>query len=260
MNYDCLWHTPPKQLLLPMDEAHVWRASLHQPEAVFQLLQKTLSADEVERAARFHFERDRRRYIIGRGILRAILAGYLNRPPGDIQFSYGPQNKPALAAASPKNNLSRKRTYLQFNLSHSHDQALYAFARRREVGVDLEQLRPLPDRDDIAGRFFSARENTIFQALPPLQREEGFFNCWTRKEAYIKALGDGLAHPLGDFDVTLRPGEPAVLLAVKRSPDEVSRWSMRALTPFPGYVAALVVEGHDWRLQCWDWGAPGGPP
>ncbi len=176
------------------------------------------------------------------------MACYLDLAPEDIQFSYAPQNKPALIDTRQNNNL-------QFNLSHSQNQALYAFACHREVGVDIEQIRAMSDAEGVARRFFSAREYAVFQALPPQQRDEGFFNCWTRKEAYIKALGDGLSHPLGTFDVSLWPGEPAALLAVRGDPGEVSRWSMRALTPVPGYVAALVVEAHDWTLKCWHWEA-----
>lgn len=244
----CLWSSPPLHLALTTDEVHVWRASLDQPESVLRRLRTTLSADEAARAARFHFERDRRRFTVARGVLRAILARYLDLAPEDIQFSYGPQNKPALADTRQNNNL-------QFNLSHSQNQALYAFARHREIGVDIEQIRTMCDAEGIARRFFSARENVVFQALPLQQRDEGFFNCWTRKEAYIKALGDGLSHPLDTFDVSLRPGEPAALLAVRGDSGEVSRWSIRALTPVPGYVAALVVEGHGWTLKCWHWEA-----
>lgn len=246
--HSCLWSSPSSRLVLSTDEVHVWRASLDQPESVLQCLRTTLSADEAARAARFHFERDRWRFTVARGVLRAILARYLDLAPEDIQFSYGPQNKPALIDTRQNNNL-------QFNLSHSQNQALYAFACNRDVGVDIEQIRAMSDAEGVARRFFSTCEYAVFQALPPQRRDEGFFNCWTRKEAYIKALGDGLSHPLGTFDVSLRPGEPAALLAVRGDPGEVSRWSMRALTPVPGYVAALVVEGHDWALKCWHWEA-----
>jgi len=245
----CLWRSPPEQVILGADEVHLWRVALDQPAAVLQGLGQTLAADEAARAARFYFDRDRRHFTAGRGMLRLLLAQYLDLAPDVIRFTYGPQNKPALAEAMRPAEAGRGP--LQFNLSHSHGQALYAFTWGREIGVDLEQVRPMPDAESIAGRFFSARDYATFLTLPATQRDEGFFNCWTRKEAYIKALGEGLSHPLDRFDVSLRPGEPAQLLAVAEAPEEVERWSMRSLKPVFGYVAALVVEGRDWSLRCW---------
>jgi 4'-phosphopantetheinyl transferase len=241
---NCTWQLPPEKLKLTSHAVHVWRAALEQPEAVLQRLSKGLSPDETARAGRFHFEQDRRHFIVGRGILRSLMAGYLGSSPAEIEFSYGPQNKPTLVAGPGRLNL-------RFNLAHSHGQALYAFTVGREIGVDLEQIRPLDDAEDIAKRFFSARDYETFMVVPAPQRLEAFFNCWTRKEAYIKALGQGLSHPLDTFDVSLTPGEPARLLAIQGDPQETSRWSLLALTPEPGYAAALMVEGQDWALRCW---------
>jgi 4'-phosphopantetheinyl transferase len=124
---------------------------------------------------------------------------------------------------------------------------------QRELGVDIECIHAIPDAEQIAARYFSAHENAVLRSLPANQKQEAFFNCWTRKEAYIKAIGDGLAQPLAEFDVALAPGEPARLLRIKDNAQAAARWSIQALTPAPGYVAALVVKGHDWQLKCWQW-------
>ena len=140
---------------------------------------------------------------------------------------------------------------LRFNLSHSQGLALYAVTRGREIGVDLECIRPISDAEQIAERFFSAHENAVFRTIPAHEKPKAFFNCWTRKEAYLKALGDGLARPLDEFDVSLAPGEPAKLLRIEGAPQEASRWSLNRLEPGSGYVAALAVEGYGYQLKCW---------
>ena len=191
-----------------------------------------LIEDERIRAERFNFRRDRKRFIVGRGVLRMILGRYLHIEPNRVQFSYGPHGKPYLADGDGA---------LQFNLARSHELALYAFTRGREIGVDIEYFRALTDAEQIADSFFSPRENAILQALPASQRQQAFYNCWTRKEAYIKAIGKGLAQPLDQFDVSLAPGESTRLLKVEGSPEEGSRWSLYSLTPVAGYVAAVAV-------------------
>jgi 4'-phosphopantetheinyl transferase len=211
-----------------------------------QNLQLTLAADEIARAERFYFQKDREHFIVARGLLRLILSCYLYVAPDQLRFCYGSHGKPALAITSGQDRLC-------FNLAHAHGLALYAVARGREVGIDLERLRLIPDAEQIAARFFSPRENAVFRALPSSKRQEAFFNCWTRKEAYIKAVGDGLARPLDRFEVSLRPGEPARLLSVEGDAQEASRWVLQDLTPAPGYVAAIAVEGHGWRLRCSHW-------
>jgi 4'-phosphopantetheinyl transferase len=233
-------------VLLSSGDVHVWCASLDQEALQLQNLKCTLTTDELSRAERFYFQRDREHFIVARGLLRAILSLYLETAPDQVRFSYGPRGKPALAITSGKDRLC-------FNLSHAGGLALYAVAKGREVGIDLECSRPIPDAEQIAKRFFSPRENTVLQTIPSIMKQEAFFNCWTRKEAYIKATGDGLARPLDQFDVSLRPGEPAKLLSVDGDAREASRWSLRELTPAPSYLAAIAVEGHGWRLACWCW-------
>ncbi len=229
-------------LVLSSDEVHVWQALLD--ELQLTKLEPTLSADERARANRLRFEKDRRHFIVGRGLLRTILGSYLNVEPGGLQFCYGPYGKPALAKESNVDEI-------RFNLSHSHGLALYAITRKREVGVDLELVQPEIEDERVAAQFFSPREIAMLRALPSEGKKEGFFKCWTRKEAYIKARGDGLAFPLDQFDVSVSPSAPAVLLRNDHEAQEIVRWSLQHLSPKLGYVAALVVEGHDWRLKCW---------
>lgn len=245
------WELPPPVTALPGDEVHVWRARLDaSPERVRSLLD-LLAPDERERAVRFHFQRDHDRFTVARGLLRGILGGYLGSGPEHsslgperLRFEYGAQGKPSLAA-------EHNPAGLRFNVSHSEGVALFAVTRGREVGVDVERVSARVSCEEIAGRFFSPREVEDLRALPPPLREAAFFNCWTRKEAYIKARGEGLSLPLDGFDVSLAPGEPAALLANRLDPEEVARWSLRELRPWPGFAAALAVEGRGWRLKCW---------
>lgn len=213
-----------------------------------QQLAQTLTPDERLRVERFHFERDRQRFIVGRGILRMILGQYLGLEPGRLQFCYGPHGKPALAGT-----FTGQTGRLCFNLAHSQNLALYAVTCEREIGVDIEYIRAISEADQITARFFSAQESAVWLSLPPDQRQAAFFNCWTRKEAYIKALGDGLAQPLAGFDVSLAPGEAAGLLSIGGDRQAAAPWSIQTLAPAPGYAAALAVKGHGWQLKCWQW-------
>lgn len=232
--------------MLTGDDVDVWRIRLDLPQADLKRLSSTLSADEQARAGRFYFDRDREHFIIARGALRAILGRYLNVEPHIIRFTYAEYGKPALVA-------ELNRDSILFNLSHSHGLGLLAVSRSRELGVDLEWIRPDMASKEIAERFFSAQEVRVLRQLPADQQDEAFFNCWTRKEAYIKAKGEGLSMPLDQFAVSLAPGERAALLSTTGDPKEASRWSMRELFPGPGFVAAIVVEGDAWKLRCWEW-------
>jgi 4'-phosphopantetheinyl transferase len=224
---------------LGADEVHVWKIALEQPVEVRRKLALTLSAAEMERAGRFYFERHRHHFVVARGFMRAILAGYLDIAPAAVCFTLGAHGKPALAGHGRD---------LRFNLSHTGELALLAVTLGRDVGVDIEQVRSLDDAATIAARFFSAAENRAWLAVPDAQKPVAFFNAWTRKEAFIKALGDGLSYPLDRFDVSLAPGEPARLLRVAGDPEATRRWRIEALEPAAGYAAAVAVAGHDWRL------------
>ncbi len=232
--------------LLSHDTVHVWIAELDRSEWQGEPLIGTLSDDERERAERFVFERDRKRFAAGRAILRSILAHYLNSEPERVRFCYGPRGKPALAPASVGSGL-------EFNLAHSNGLALYAVTLRRRIGVDVEFSRVLADAEQIARRFFSLREYEMLLALPAAERPHAFLGCWTRKEAFIKALGTGLSQALDQFTVTVTPGEPAELLSVHGDPQASSQWTLSDLSPGPGFVAALCVEGRGCQLTCRPW-------
>jgi 4'-phosphopantetheinyl transferase len=205
------------------------------PEVV-RALARLLSASEMARASRFIRNRDRDRFIVARGRLRQLLAARLDEQPESVEITYGAHGKPALAPGigGPSD--------LRFNVSHCENLAVYAFASGREIGVDVEAVRAIPDADDIAARFFSRRETAAYLALMPRDRPLGFFNCWTRKEAFIKAIGEGLSHPLDRFDVTLTPVEPARILRVADKPGERCGWALHSFSPAPGFVAAVVVR------------------
>jgi surfactin synthase thioesterase subunit/phosphopantetheinyl transferase len=229
---------------LAADEVHVWRIPLEQPPDYLEALRQTLSTDEMERAGRFYFEKDQRHFVAGRGILRIVLGRYLGRAPERLAFSYNPQGKPALAGDVAG--------ALSFNLAHSHGLALLAVARRGQIGVDVERIRPEFAGEQVAERFFSPAEVASLRSLPGDRRHEAFFACWTRKEAYLKATGMGLSLPLDCFDVTVIPGQ-AALLATRHDPAAAQRWSLRDLEPGPGYAGAVAAEGRGWRLWCGDW-------
>ena len=228
---------------LPENEVHVWRAALDLPAGPLQELRAALSTDEQTKATRFHFEKDRHHYTAARGTLRNLLGRYLEVEPGKLRFSYNPYGKPELLLDSGEN-------YLRFNLAHSHGLALFAFTRVRQIGIDLEWIRPGFATEEIAERFFSPAEVTVLRSLPKEARPRAFFNCWTRKEAFIKARGVGLSLQLARFTVTLAPGEPAALLNAADDPQASRRWALRELEVPEGYTAALAVEGQDWALKC----------
>jgi 4'-phosphopantetheinyl transferase len=235
------WVPAPAGLKLGAEDVHLWRASLDCDAPVLSRLETTLSPDELARANRFVFPIDRSHFVAARGILRELLGAYLRLPPAELKFRYGNHGKPALDANASDADL-------QFNLSHSGGVAIYAFSLGRRLGVDVEQIRPQRAGEDIARRYFAAREVTELQALPAHLRTQGFFLCWTRKEAYVKAHGAGLSLPLDSFTVSLTPGR-----AVELEAKDGNQWSMRSYEPAPGVVAAMVVEGRGWQSSCWSW-------
>jgi 4'-phosphopantetheinyl transferase len=239
------WEVATGQVRLHAGEVHVWRAPLTAGDAELARFAATLSEDERARAARFRFERDRRRFTVGRGILRALLGAYLPAPPQSLAFTYNEYGRPELVASGDPP--------LCFNVSHSDELALYGFALGRQLGIDVEWMRAEVSGEEIARRFFAPGEVERLFRLAPAARMEAFFACWTRKEAYIKAKSRGLSLPLADFEVTLGPDEPAVLLSARWDPEEASRWSLVELPVDPGYKAALAVQGGDWTLRRWEW-------
>jgi 4'-phosphopantetheinyl transferase len=214
----------------------VWAATLDPAPDRRGRLEALLADDERARAARFVFERDARRFRVARATLREILGAYLGMAPARLGFVYAAAGKPALAAPFAAAGL-------EFNVSHSGEIALYGVGRHRPLGVDVEQIRPLDDLEALAERNFSAAERRALLALPPGQRASAFFACWTRKEAFIKALGDGLSHPLDAFTVSLAAGEPARFVEIRGEVAAAARWTLAAVDVGAGYAAAVAVEG-----------------
>jgi 4'-phosphopantetheinyl transferase len=238
------WPAPPPLPRLESREVHIWAAALDVVPAELEPLTATLSATERERAARFHFERHRNRFIAGRGWLRATLGHYLRTDPGALDFTYGANGKPALGGAFA-------RASWHFNLAHSGPMALLAITRLGEVGVDIEEVRPLPDAEELVARFFSARETALFRELPEDQKPAAFFNLWTRKEAWLKATGEGIAQSLHLVEVSFLPGEPARLLGVPEAFATGPVWNLCELAPAYGFAAALALAGEAPVLRCW---------
>lgn len=221
---------------------HVWRVGLESPQAMDFDGADLLSSDETQRAAAFHFDVDRRHYVACRAALRILLGKYVGGAPGELAFSYNDYGKPEMAA----------RPSLHFNVSHSSGWALIAIAKRHRVGVDLERVRPLDNIDGLARDCFSPRELATFSELAKSEKLPGFFNAWTRKEAFIKACGEGLSRPLKDFDVSLSPEQPPRLQQIRGDSAAARRWSMFALAPIPEFVGAVVVERAGASLRCFD--------
>jgi 4'-phosphopantetheinyl transferase len=216
-------------------EVRLWIVRLEASEENFARSLAALYPEETARAQRFHFDRHRRAFVLGRAALRFLLASYLGIDAAAVQFVYGPQGKPALAPTLK--NVSRS---LRFNASHSGDLAAYAFTNGCEIGVDVERYRALPDFEQIARRFFSPEETAELLELSPDEKTSGFFNCWTRKEAFIKAVGGGLSIPLDSFRVTLAPGAAARMVSLGGNDDAARRWTLYDFTPAPEYAGAIA--------------------
>jgi 4'-phosphopantetheinyl transferase len=238
-----MWLSTPNDLALINDEVHLWRARLDNQTVRLQQLHTMLSADERLRAARFRFERDRNSFITRRGLLRAILGRYLGVAPGSLQFSYGPNGKPAL---HQKCNTGR----LSFSVSHSRGLALYAVARRRALGVDVEVIRPLPGADQMLGQLLAPRDWTQLRGQSAERKAEFIFKWWTRMEACLKASGEGLGGRSQLVDVSHAAAQSVKLFAFGGGFREAVQWSLQTVLPSPGYAGALAVEGCGWRLVC----------
>ncbi|MEW6305682.1 MAG: 4'-phosphopantetheinyl transferase superfamily protein [Verrucomicrobiota bacterium] len=231
------WQKPAADVALPCDEVHVWRIWLDQTVIPLPEFERLLSGDERARAARFHFPRDHRRFVTGRGFLRKLLGNYLHLDPRQIFFFYGRNGKPRLTPVPDS-------AVLHFNVSHSDDLALIAVTRDCEIGIDVEHIRPITEADQIAARFFTPRELAQWRALPPELRTEAFFNCWTRKEACLKANGGTLDEALKQIDVSLSRGNSVRLFSVPDNSWHTSYWSIMAFTPAPEFAGALAVKGR----------------
>lgn len=220
------WAEPPENCSLAVDEVHVWAADLDEI-SLSREFASLLSSDETERAARFHFERDRGNFIAARGLLRTILARYTGISAEALQFNYSANGKPSLASAAQFGNLN-------FNLSHSDGLAVYAFAREREVGIDLESLRPFSDMEQIAARCFSSAEQADLRSLETPAQEEKFFRYWTRKEAILKCGGEGFSDPRAEF------GDDVPFDGI-----------IQEIHPANGFIATFAVRGKPFALKTW---------
>jgi len=228
-----MWTTVSEHPSLNPDEVHVWQTSLVLPSASVISLRDLLSVDERARADRFVFARDRDQFTIARARLRQLLAAYLNLAPHELRFDYNPFGKPQLSV--PVLNT------LQFNVSHSGELALIAIAQNRRVGVDIEAHKPQPAFLEIARSVFSAEEYAALEAVPAPQQGEVFYRIWTHKEAFIKALGEGLSHLLDSFSMTLREDAPPMLKLL--GGDAEAPWTLHTLEVNENYSGALAIEG-----------------
>jgi 4'-phosphopantetheinyl transferase len=238
-----MWLHPPDNLVLSDDEVHIWRADLDLIDSSLSTFLQLLSPDEKNRAQKFRFAGDRRNFIAARGILRAMIGKYLKINPAEISFLYNEFGKPRIANSNP----------LHFNISHSQNMAVFAFTKRLNIGIDVEFVNPDVEVKEVAANFFSTNEVMNLLALPERQQTLGFFNCWTRKEAFIKAVGEGLSFPLNTFEVSLEPGKPAELLVTDWDPKAVSQWSMYSMAPGANFIGSLAIEGLVEQVKFWNW-------
>ena len=222
-------------------DIHVWKAGLDLSRDVLGRLERTLSPDERERIGRLRSEPDRLRATASRGLLRYILSGYAGEPAAELRFAYGPAGKPELAEAASGEPI-------RFNTAHSGDLLLVAVGRAPSLGVDVERIRPIVRWERVAGRAFSGGEITRIKSIPRESRDEAFVTCWTRKEACVKAIGEGVWSAFGRFEVSVEPGEPAVVMSVDGEAAAGADWSLVHLEPAPGFVGAVAVRGTGWRL------------
>ena len=238
-----VWLSPPPSLALIRNEVRVWLIRADEAELCSACCADLLSLAERERAARFKFEKDRRLYTVAHAALRSLLAGYLNVAPGDLEFEIGPRGKPRLAPTFNKDSL-------EFNLSHSSEVALIAMNREREIGVDVEQVKKEFAFAEVAERYFTTREVSAIRALPEDLQRRAFYQCWTSKEAFLKAKGVGLSGELDEVEIVLA-GEGRV--QVKST---LPGWYLSELNPCDGYVGAIALEINKCDLRCYRWPRP----
>jgi len=242
---DSSWSIPPPQLTLSQGEIHIWCAELDCPQILVNGLFELLTCEEQRRAANFQFERDKNRFIAARGILRSIIGHYyLKSEPARVAFRSGLRGKPYLEPAFEDSTLD-------FNQADSGGLALYAFARGHEIGIDIEYRRSLTDFMQIADSTFSAYEKQTLAGLPEEAIQTAFYNCWTRKEAFVKAIGEGLYFDLDKFDVTCRSDEPPMILRIDDSPVKAGKWRLTEINTIPGFAATLAYQGTASDLKYW---------
>ena len=238
------WSNAGAEVRLNWKEVNIWRCRLDAPEDAWTPLVRYLSADELIRAGRFVFRKDRSRYIISHAFVRILLGRYAQRDPGSLRFKYGPNGRPDLELAESGS--------IGFNLSHAGDWAVCAVARSRFIGVDIECAPGNLDVSMLADACFSEGERRALAMLPQGQQLPSFLSCWTRKEAYLKSTASGLSIPLKSFEVSLRPSDPPKLLSIDGNKEHARGWFMDAFSPAEGYAGAVVVRGRGWKTRYLD--------
>jgi 4'-phosphopantetheinyl transferase len=228
--------------ILRANEVHLWTL-VHGTEDIAEYT-SLLSPDEMERARRFRFPALFERFVADHGRLRLLLAAYLEADPQRLEFVFNEQGKPRLSGPDCR---------LRFNMSHTRGLTMIAVCLDAELGIDVEAMRPVEDRDDIAARHFSPMENRTLQAEPESDRDAAFLRCWTRKEAYVKARGEGLSLPLDRFAVTLAGKDHAALVHCAWDEHEPYRWMLEHLQPMAGYIGAIAIEQGAWSLLHFTW-------
>ena len=237
------WPTAVPDGMISSNEVHIWRFYQEETNSQIETLQGILSPDELARSEKFHFEKDRKKFILTRGILRKLLGSYLGKNPQQIRFNYTSFGKPFLAIDSENNNLS-------FNLSHSGELVLYAITRNQKIGIDIEQIRDHTDVMAIAKRFFSPAEIGEMEKANEKNRTELFFTYWTRKEAFVKALGKGVSFPMERLDVSLLNKFSPIIKSTAEN-NETACLNVQDLLPGDGYLAAIATEVNDADISCW---------
>lgn len=223
--------------VLKENEVHIYKTKLNKPEAEIKKLQQLLSEDELQRSQRYKLKHLTDNYIVARGILRKVLGSYLDLSPSSLKISYKDKGKPFLEGSD-----------LKFNLSHSNDIAVYAFTLTDEVGIDVEQVREVSDALQIARRFFSLDEYITLKEIDEVNTNLTFFNCWTRKESFIKAIGEGLSYPLEYFSVTLKPGDLPGMTWIRNKDLEANQWSMHNIEIESNYVSSLSIKNKNKKI------------
>ncbi len=245
---DTNWHSETRLSPLVDDEVHIWLANLELEIYALPKFLRNLSLAERSRAQRLRFDHDRRRYVIAKGLLRRLLGDYLEMEPNEVQFTAGPSGKPGLSE-----RLQNEHGVLHFNQAHSGHLGIYAFCRNRRVGVDIEEVRPFPDMDQIASLLFSTQEMAVFQSLSTKERQRAFFSAWTHKEAFVKALGKGLTLPLNHFEMSRAHGSLSRIVQNHDHSAKSLEWFVKDIPVSTQFSAAVCVEGEGWQLRCLKW-------
>lgn len=242
------WLAAPKEKELRDNEVHVVLANLELEIYSMPKYLRDLSLTERTRAQHLRFDHDRRRFVIGKGLLRNLLGSYMGMEPNEIQFTTGPSGKPEIAE-----RLQSKHGPIHFNQSHSGHLGIYVFSKNRKVGVDVEEVRPFADMEQVASLLLSTHEMAVFQSLSPEEKQTAFFSAWTHKEAFVKALGKGLTLPLNHFEVSRVHGSLARIVQNHNHPAQPLNWFVKDLPISSQFSAAVCVEGESWKLRCLKW-------